>query len=133
MIHPTRHCVLLFRIDLYDSQLMIISVRLWNWEGSSFTPITLHEQINVSFRCDTDSSNKEGFATAYASAIHFPIHCHPPSDIDTDTIDDSDTVPSCRVPTEAQRFSLFISNGEGYAVVNTDTNTTTFRVHRFCS
>mmetsp|Transcript_17667 Transcript_17667/g.19822 ORF Transcript_17667/g.19822 Transcript_17667/m.19822 type:complete len:88 (-) Transcript_17667:2-265(-) len=69
MIHPIRLCVLLFRIDLYDSQMMILSVRLWNWEGSSFTPITLHEQIMVSFRCDTDSSNREGFATAYASAI----------------------------------------------------------------
>jgi len=69
MIHPIRHCVLLFRIDLYDSQLMILSVRLWNWEGSSFTPITLHNQIMVSFRCDTDSSNREGFATAYPTPI----------------------------------------------------------------
>mmetsp|Transcript_43232 Transcript_43232/g.48951 ORF Transcript_43232/g.48951 Transcript_43232/m.48951 type:complete len:105 (+) Transcript_43232:160-474(+) len=49
--------------------MMILSVRLWNWEGSSFTPFTLHNQIMVSFRCDTDSSTREGFATAYASAI----------------------------------------------------------------
>jgi len=30
---------------------------------------TLHEQLMVSFRCHTDSSNREGFATVYASAI----------------------------------------------------------------
>ena len=39
--------------------------------------------------------------------------------IDTDNNNDrdSDTVPSSRVPTKAlQRFSLFISNGEGFAL-----------------
>ena len=51
-----------FQIDINDSQLMIISIQLWNREGSSFTPVTMHNQIIVSFQCGTNSSNGEGFA-----------------------------------------------------------------------
>ena len=46
---------------------------------------TLHEQLMVSFRCDTDSSNREGFATAYASAIF--AYVPTPSAADDDVID----------------------------------------------
>jgi len=58
---------LLFRIDIHDSHLLIICVRLWNREGYSLSPITRYNQIIVSFRCATDSSNEEGFTIASAT------------------------------------------------------------------
>ena len=61
---------------------MIICVRLWNREGSSLTPITRYNQIIVSFRCATDSSNGEGFAIAsapiwswYEDYFHWCYYC----------------------------------------------------------
>ena len=88
----------LFRIDINDSPLILISVRIWNREGSTSTSVVISSFYSNPL---PSTVQRRDLFHVLVHHLFFPTT----TDLDTDNATDRDTVPQVVIPTKLYNVS----------------------------